>query len=410
MHGPWSPAAAGLASRHLLGLISNSNGRGKTSLPPASGCTDGDYWMVFLVGGGKMSLPIGTVYPGDAVVCRANQWAIQPSPASGLPVGTVQPGDTWQVAANGVFDGRAYKAGEQAVHYGGAYYHFFLPSAFRPSLPAIGPGVYWIGDSMSAYARPAAIAAIPRVVVDALNSAGSAEIASVFQYRTLTGAVTQRDVVVWAGQNTEDKWWETNAALDRIRAITQSQGQRMIVVIPVGRREFTFNGQRLVGKWQEALQGGTDLRNGLVETQALIRKDFPVANVDARAAVLAAVQAHAAAFSNPDPQFPGMTELQTAKRFGLVPLSVYQNLAQRGFPANAAFAGYWSDPNLPPQIAPGQYYIRSAGKSIGDLIANINGQVTELGIAGRNSIVHFAGPNAGIANAAVVAAVRRLTG
>jgi hypothetical protein len=408
MQGAWSPAAAGVQSLHQVGVLSNSNGRGSTRLPPAQGCRDGDFWTTFLVGGGHLALPEGTFFPGDLAVCHRQSWVIQQSPASGAPTGTVKSGDTWQVSADGVFEGRPYRAGGQVVHYGGSYYHFFLPRDFRSMAGPLRPGVYWIGDSMAAFARAAAIRTMPGVSVDALNSAGSLEIASVFAYRTLTGAADRRTVVVWAGQNTEDKWWETDAALARIRAITQQRGQRLVVMTPVGRREFTFNGERLVGKWQEFLQAGSNLRVGLVQTQALVRREFPGQSIDTRATVLATVQAHADVFSGPDLQFPGMTELQTARQYGLVPLSIYQDPVRNGFPAQAKFAGYWDQTGLPPQIAPGAYYVRSGGGVPGNLIAAVDGQPREFPVAGRNAAVHFAGPNARFANDALAVAVARL--
>jgi hypothetical protein len=410
MQGSWSPAAAGVQSLRQVGVLSNSNGRGSTRLPPAQGCHDGDYWTTFLVGGGHLTLPEGTFYPGDLAVCRHQSWVIQKSPASGAAAGTVKPGDTWQVTADGVFEGRAYRAGSQIVHYGASYYHFFLPRDFRSAAGPLRPGVYWIGDSMAAFARAAAIRTIPGVTVDALNSAGSLEIATVFAYRTLTGAADRRTVVVWAGQNTENKWWETDAALSQIRAITRQRGQKLVVMTPVGRREFTFDGQRLVGKWQEFLQAGSNLRVGLVQTQALVRREFPGQSIDARAAVLAAVEAHPDVFSGPDLQFPGMTELQTARKYGLVPLSIYQDPVRGGFPAHARFVGYWSEAALPPQIAPGAYYVRSGNGVPGNLIAAVNGEPQEFPVAGRNAAVHFAGPNAGIANDALADAVSRLAG
>ncbi|NKJ43259.1 hypothetical protein [Novosphingobium sp. SG720] len=410
MQGAWSPAAAGVQSLHEAGILSNSNGRGRTQLPPPQGCRYGDYWTTFLVGGGHLALQQGTVFPGDLAVCHGQAWVIQRSPASGAPAGTIKPGDSWQVAANGVFEGRAYRAGGQVVHYGGSYYHFFLPRDARSMAGPLRPGVYWIGDSMAAFARAAALRTMPGVSVDALNSAGSLEIASVFAYRTLTGAADRRTVVVWAGQNTEDKWWETDAALAQIRAITRQRGQRLVVMTPVGRREFTFNGQRLVGKWQEFLKAGSNLRVGLVQTQALVRREFPGQAIDSRAVVLAAVQAHPDAFAGPDLQFPGMSELQTARRFGLVPLSIYQDPVRNGFPRQAKFAGYWSQSGLPSQVAPGAYYVRSGGGVPGNLIAAVNGQPHEFPMGSRNSVVHFAGPNAGIANDALVAAVARLAG
>jgi hypothetical protein len=410
MQGPWSPAAAGVQSLHAVGILSNSTGRGSTQLPSPQGCRDGDYWTTFLVGGGHLTLSQGTFYPGDLAVCRSQAWVLQQSPASGAPAGTIKPGDTWQVTGNGVFEGRTYRAGGEVVHYGGSYYHFFLPRDFRSMAGPLRPGVYWIGDSMAAFARAAAIRTMPGVTVDALNSAGSLEIASVFAYRTLIGAADRRAVVVWAGQNTEDKWWETDAALAQIRAITRQRGQRLVVMTPVGRREFTFNGQRLVGKWQEFLKAGSNLRVGLVQTQALVQREFPGEAVDSRAVVLAAVLAHPDAFAGPDLQFPGMSELQTARQYGLVPLSIYQDPVRSGFPRHAKFAAYWSQPGVPPEVAPDAYYVRSGGGTPGNLIASIDGQIREFPVGSRNSAVHFAGPNAGIANDALASAVARLAG
>ncbi len=105
-----------------------------------------------------------------------------------------------------------------------------------------------------------------------------------------------------------------------------------------------------------------------------------------------------------------MTEAQATAAYGVIPLSIYLRIADRGLdPATAAFKGYRGDAALPSGGADGDYYIRSAataGTYVGNLIARVAGAWTEIGIGNRNDVVHFGGPNGDVANTALSTAIR----
>lgn len=523
--GAWSPGA--IASTNRLGDFSNNTAHGITALPTASTKAQGDYYYVFLQGGGSLAVSgVGTVYNGDIIVNNnagsGLAWTLQPGPANGAANGALAERDWWEVSASGTFDGVAYAAGDRIARYGGGYYHYFkrgrpdlgemfnkgelsgsagiaptdprqgdvwqitsagtisgiavavddwllhdgvafysLPTTaitatvanrpflieltgdtsdyevrradkstslypvhlFVPSQAAARvetSALVWLGDSMTDFARTAILAAFADRTVDVRghNSEGSEGIASVFEYFIRMGQYIGRTTVAWLGQNTESDWQQTLSAFLRMYRLCAAFDRYFIPVTPAGRRSMRFDGTRLVGLWQEPMKVGTDLTNGLVALlDAMKKPTWPFAGrfVDARAVVVAAVAANASTFAANDLQFPGMTEAQTAATYGLIPLSVYYDVAAAGLnPATASFKGYWSDTaTLPTGGASQDYYLRSVGtgasnNSVGNIIANIAGTWTELTTGSVNTVVHFQGPNGAFASAAVAGAVRSL--
>lgn len=253
-----------------------------------------------------------------------------------------------------------------------------------------------IGDSMVHFLRGYALTAFSdrTIWVEGFDSADASEVAAMFEQFVMGqgNKYTGRAVFPWFGQNNENDWQITINALLRIMRLCARFDIYVAPVIAAGRREFTFNGTRLVGKWQEAMKIGTDTTNGLVMQQNMTKQLVgPSWCLDARQIAVDAVAANPASFSGPDKQFPGMTEAQTAAAYGLIPLSCYigndANVA-----ASVNFLGYWSSDTLPTGGAAGDYYVRSGGTSnryVGNLVSNINGTWTELATGDRNVVVHW---------------------
>jgi hypothetical protein len=268
------------------------------------------------------------------------------------------------------------------------------------------------GDSMTHNAIAQFVAAFGAITINprGLDSSGSSSIASRVEFFARTGTLAYgRATFIWAGQNTENDWQVTIGALTRIRRLLAPFDTLMIPLTPVGRREFTFAGGRLVGKWHEPMKIGTDTTNGMMMT---VRETARLTNgryINTRQVVIDAVAANPGLFSGPDKQAPGMTESQTAATYGWVPLSCYRTNAT--ITAATNFIGYWTDTAaLPTGGAAGDYYIRSAATGsqyVGNLIVNVSGTWTEDGTADRNNTVHFQGaPNSNFANTAVANAVK----
>jgi hypothetical protein len=133
--GTWSPGS--IASTNKLGVFSNNTAHGITALPAASGKAQGDYYYVFLQGGGSLAVSgVGTVYNGDIIVNNnpgsGLAWTVQAGPGNGYADGSLYERDWWEVSAAGTFDGQAYAVGDRIVRYGGSNYQYFLRG--RPDL------------------------------------------------------------------------------------------------------------------------------------------------------------------------------------------------------------------------------------------------------------------------------------
>ncbi|MFV0922728.1 hypothetical protein ACR720_04475 [Sphingomonas parapaucimobilis] len=371
--------------------------------------------------------------------------------ASGAAPATPRAGDAWQVTVAGAIGGAAVGVDDWLLHDGTGFYSaasspITTTVANRPFLiqltgdtdeyevrraeksqpfpvalrapaqasPRIETNaVYALGDSMMHFLRYRLLQTIADRVIDVegFDSAGAEEIVSAFEHYVLQGdPFAGRSVVAWFGQNGEAMWQEAIDAHLRMYELLAPFDRYYLPITPAGRREMTFNGARLVSTWHEPMMLNVDTSNPLVMLQQQVAHLFAGRFLDARVTVCAAVAANATAFAGPDVQYPGMTEAQATAAYGVIPLSIYLRIADRGLdPATAAFKGYRGDAALPSGGADGDYYIRSAataGTYVGNLIARVAGAWTEIGIGNRNDVVHFGGPNGDVANTALSTAIR----
>jgi len=133
--GTWSPGA--IASTNKLGDFSNNTAHGITALPSATTKAQGDYFYVFLQGGGSLAVSgVGTVYNGDIIVNNnagsGLAWTVQAGPGDGYADGSLYERDWWEVSGAGTFDAVTYAVGDRIVRYGGSNYQYFLRG--RPDL------------------------------------------------------------------------------------------------------------------------------------------------------------------------------------------------------------------------------------------------------------------------------------
>ncbi|MET3665893.1 hypothetical protein [Caulobacter sp. 1776] len=244
-------------------------------------------------------------------------------------------------------------------------------------------GIYTVGDSMVALIGPALSTAFsPRVVTS--ESYGGASFTDVLamvhrNIRELGDPHRGKPHIVYAGQNAQSDYQQTEEQALRLMGLIGSATPRMLYLTVLGQRIASYSGGRLVfGQFED--QFNDVATNPIVRGREFFKRNIPDQWFDTRLAVLAN------AGSTPDLQFPGKTEAQVASMYGIPPLSAWLDYTSVGItPASMTFQGYWTADGLPTGGSANDYYLRQSGvpaitdnNSVGNILANIAGAWIEV--------------------------------
>lgn len=345
------------------------------------------------------------------------------NPASGLPSSPAD-GEVWQASAAGAAGGFTFAVGDYLVREAGAWGQVptdtirTVASGAFVSLPC----AYWAAEwevrrTDKSATRVGALLKSRRQVSPRRNRDdlvlysdsmfGVSNVGGLILSKTgRTGVVfsfgggTSRDVqammeyeiaalgdryrgavhVCWHGQNNQPST-STDANAAQIREATLrmvemigAREKRFVFMSILGQRNASWNGSRIVCTQPESAFASTGV---LYDLEQWYAKTMPGQWISPRLALLAA----AVGRTTPDPQFPGMTEAQVAATCGIVPFSFYNNA--QNLPVAAAslvYRGTWSTSGLPTGGTANDYYIRTGGGTVGNLLINVAGTWTEFAL------------------------------
>lgn len=334
-------------------------------------------------------------------------------------------GEVWQASTAGVAGGVAWAIGDYAVRLGGVWGQVptdpvrdvaaggfvHLPcsrtaaewetrrqdksaaraqcqlTARRQSAPrrASDEMVLW-SDSMFGVSSvgEAIIAGAGRTgTVNSYGGARSDEVVNMVEYEIARLGDRYRGRLhgFWHGQNNQpvavgdENWVEITSSACRMAALAGARDCRFFFMSILGQHLMAWNGARLVNAQLEDPFAGT---GALWALEQWYQAGFSGQWTSPRQALLAA----AAASALPDLQYPGMTEAEVAETYGVVPLRFYVGWSSlpadvQSAPGDQVYTGAWSTGGLPAGGADGDYMIRTAAGTVGNLICRTAGVWTE---------------------------------
>jgi len=178
--------------------------------------------------------------------------------------------------------------------------------------------------------------------------------------------------ILWHGQNNLSDAAQIKNASNIMSRLIGSRDARFVFWSVLGTRSTTWDGSRLVATTQE---GGFNGTNVISEIEKFYEFAFKYQYFSPRKALLKAAESRTGI---PDILHPGKTEAETAALYGHVPVSFFFDFSGKPFTAaSLVFAGYRSAAGLPAGGANNDYYLRTGGGTIGNVIVNIAGTWTE---------------------------------
>jgi hypothetical protein len=258
-------------------------------------------------------------------------------------------------------------ASDMEVRYGGLDTVVFVSADVRinqQQIPYKEAIRIW-GDSMSTPFTTdfAAVANGREFKVTNMGGATSNEILSMFRRETtITTDDDGKTFIFVHGQNNGIYWEQTVEAALKMLNIVGSRTRRYVFVSTLGQRDATWNGTRFVVFAQE---GAVTNSNYIAFTEQWYQAMMPNHLFNFR------LQMATKADETPDPQNPGMTELQVYNTYGILPFSYWFDYTAAGFTPNQLnYVGTWNtaSPTLPTGGNDYDYYLRIGNGSIGNLI------------------------------------------
>lgn len=183
--------------------------------------------------------------------------------------------------------------------------------------------------------------------------------------------------VLWHGQNNSPGAANDAASIQikeaalRMAELIGARDRRALFLSIMGSRQSAgWNGSRITYPNLEPAFAKT---GGYYDLERWYAATFPGQFLNTRQVFLAA-----ATSALKDPLFPGMTELQVATTYGIIPFGFYAMATSIPVsPNNLVYAGTWTSASLPTGGAANDYYIRVGGGTIGNLLINVAGSWVE---------------------------------
>ncbi|WP_212985944.1 hypothetical protein [Paenibacillus cineris] len=208
--------------------------------------------------------------------------------------------------------------------------------------------------------------------VNTYGGGTSTHVLEMMRYAILQGTDVNKDWVhvFWHGQNNDNNAFYPTVP-QMLELIAAWQSNRYVLFSVLGERLATsFDGSRLVFATQEGMQAKTPgSRNDIIE---FYKATYPDNWFNTRQQLLDAAD------STPCLDFPGMTERQVADTYGIPPLSHWFDFSTVTWkPSEMVFKGWHSTSGLPTGGANKDYYVRSGGGRLGNIIVNEGGTWVE---------------------------------
>ncbi|MBK1884108.1 hypothetical protein JIN85_16935 [Luteolibacter pohnpeiensis] len=334
-------------------------------------------------------------------------------PADGFPVDAID-GDLWEATADGEVGGLALTTGDEVIKTGGAWGPvtkreiITVPAGGAVALSCVTRADEWevrrtdksssasamvfdgrgqpvpsrsenpvvdLGDSMPGKLAASLADALGERDLTTRSYGGglSIEVEAMLEYSAATGDPYAGSTwIFWQGENNASSLSQISITAERLAVATGSGDGRILHLGMPGRRNMTWNGERLVcdNQEQQLIPGSS---NAYAKAREYFLTSWPNNYIDTRAVMVAAAD------DTPDLQFPGMTEAESAAAYGVIPFSHFFNSqSSLGLnPSDLNFVGYRSDAGLPTGGNPNDYYLRSDGGTVGNLIVNLAGTWAE---------------------------------
>ena len=243
--------------------------------------------------------------------------------------------------------------------------------------------VFW-GDSMPGATTGNAIDTLltDRVVTtQSFGGARSIDVLTMIQKR-----IRESDVyagclhLFWHGQNNNGDLVQIKNASLQMAALASTYQSRFVFWSMLGQQSSTFNGTRIVQANHEGAFASPSTSR-FVEIENWYEATFPSKCFHPRQALLAS----AVGRTRKHLQFPGLTEAQAASTYGVLPFSYFFDYTSVSWnPDTLNFLGYHSASGLPTGGSNNDYYLRSAGGTIGQIIVKVAGVWVEY----ANDTIH----------------------
>ena len=335
--------------------------------------------------------------------------------------------DFYIVSADGTYNGVAYAVGDYVAYKGGwgkiagnvktiANNEFFslksqnaneysvrrtdksntvvslLANGYRTALKRrVSNNLVLYSDSMFGIKVGASIQALlttRTATTESFGSGRSIDVLTMIQKR-----IRQSDIYAgrlhcfWHGQNNNTDLVQIQNTSLQMAALASTHQSRFVFWSMVGQQISTWNGTRIVQANHEDAFAGA---GRFVELEQWYEAIFPSKWFSPRIALLES----AVGRTRKHLQFPGLTEAQAASTYGVLPLSYFFDFSAVAWnPDTLNFLGYQSTSGLPTGGSNNDYYIRSGGGTVGNIIVNVSGtwieysyDTTHLNDEGANAV------------------------
>lgn len=213
-------------------------------------------------------------------------------------------------------------------------------------------------------------------IVMAYNASKSWQVLGTLEYdiATRVNDLEASVLLAWHGENNSSTEADAVGIRDcslRMANLVGARDRKLLFLSVLGRRDCTFNGSRIVVPAQEDQMAGVGFH---AELNKWYESTFPGQWLSPLQILLPA------ATDAMDPTFPGMTEKQVAAKYGIAPWSFFGGSSLGYSTSELVFKGYWDSADLPSGGSVRDYYIRTGGGRVGNLLINGGSAWTERAI------------------------------